>query len=76
NTFHQIGSALGLALLVALGSVFAPSGTDVESLLHRVNVALVGSSLLLALALVVVLTLVARPGQATPSSKKIGRSSR
>jgi hypothetical protein len=61
NTFHQVGSALGLSILVAMGSAAnaATSGNQ-NALLQRVNVALVGSAILLSVALVIVLALVAR----------------
>jgi len=61
NTFHQVGSALGLSLLVALGATVAPGTAPDPALLQRVNLALLGSSGLLVLALGVVVVLVA-PG--------------
>jgi EmrB/QacA subfamily drug resistance transporter len=59
NTAHQLGSSLGLAVLVALGSSAAPGGSDAIAVLEqRVEVALSGSAAMLALALVVVLVVV------------------
>ena len=61
NTFHQVGSALGLSILVAIGSAVVPaSETGAVALLGRINAALVGSSSLLTLALVLVVVLIAR----------------
>lgn len=62
NTFHQVGSAIGLSILVAMGAAFPLSNTtDGAALQQRVNVALVGSTVLLALALTIVLVFIARP---------------
>jgi EmrB/QacA subfamily drug resistance transporter len=62
NTFHQLGSSLGLAVLVAVGTSAAAGGTDpVGVLSQRVEVALTGSSVMIALAFLVVV-LVVLPG--------------
>ncbi|NQX26600.1 MFS transporter [Microbacteriaceae bacterium VKM Ac-2854] len=59
NTAHQLGSSLGLAVLVAIGSASVPTGGDVVATVSgRVEVALTGSSVMLALAFVVVLAVI------------------
>ena len=64
NTFHQLGSALGLAVLAAIGSAAVPAGTDgTTALADRVAAALTGSSVLLAMALLLVVALIARRPQ-------------
>ncbi len=61
NTFHQVGSALGLGILVAVGAAAVPAGASGQTaLLDRINAALTGSSVLLVVALAVVLVLIAR----------------
>jgi EmrB/QacA subfamily drug resistance transporter len=68
NTFHQVGSALGLGVLVAAGAAAVPAhATASVALLHRVNTALLGSSVLLALALAAVLLLIARGRKSMPA---------
>jgi EmrB/QacA subfamily drug resistance transporter len=70
NTFHQLGSALGLAVLASLAGGGA--------LVHRVGVALTGSTVLLAAALILVLALITeRRSQAglpavTPTAQPAG----
>ncbi|GAA3450575.1 hypothetical protein GCM10018962_24080 [Dactylosporangium matsuzakiense] len=60
NTFHQLGSALGLAILAAVGSAAVPSGArGTAALVDRVSAALAGSAVLLAIALLLVVALVA-----------------
>lgn len=61
NTFHQVGSALGLSILVAIGAANVPVGlSESAALLGRVNAALVRSSILLALALIVAVVFIDR----------------
>jgi EmrB/QacA subfamily drug resistance transporter len=61
NTFHQVGSALGLSILVAMGAALSsPAAAERVALQQRVNVALLGSTILLGFALIIVLTLIAR----------------
>jgi EmrB/QacA subfamily drug resistance transporter len=61
NTFHQVGSAFGLSILVAVSAAAVPvDATGKTALLDRVNSALTGSSVLLAIALAVVLGFIAR----------------
>jgi EmrB/QacA subfamily drug resistance transporter len=56
NTAHQLGSSLGLAVLVAVGASATRSGSDAVTVLsQRVEIALTGSAIMLALALVIVL---------------------
>lgn len=60
NTFHQLGSALGLAVLTAVGSAAVAPGTGgVAALVDRVDAALTGGSVLLAVALALVVGLIA-----------------
>jgi EmrB/QacA subfamily drug resistance transporter len=62
NTFHQIGSSLGLAVLVAVGVSAAPTGesTSERALLERVGDAISGGAVMLAVALVLVVALLVR----------------
>jgi EmrB/QacA subfamily drug resistance transporter len=74
NTFHQLGSSLGLAVLVAVGTSAAAGGTDpVGVLTQRVEVALTGSSVMIALAFLVVL-LVVLPGDLAQRRAHSGRA--
>src|SRR4051812_24314500 len=59
NVAHQLGGSLGLGILV---TVFAAAG---DGLAHRVSTALTAGSGMLALALVLVVTLIVRPARAT-----------
>lgn len=52
NTAHQLGMALGLAVLVTV-SLHANSGTDAAALTRQVQAALTGGSVLLAASLLV-----------------------
>ncbi len=61
NVAHQLGGSMGLAVQVVL---FATAGGAVgspEALAHGIGVALTGSAVMLALALILVVTLVPRP---------------
>jgi EmrB/QacA subfamily drug resistance transporter len=61
NTFHQLGSALGLGVLVAAGAAAVPAGASARaSLVDRATTALTGGALMLAVALLMVVTLIAR----------------
>jgi EmrB/QacA subfamily drug resistance transporter len=65
NTAHQLGSALGLGILVTLSaSRGAASADPVAALAGRVSTALTGGSLLLAMCLVITLALIV-PSQFT-----------
>jgi EmrB/QacA subfamily drug resistance transporter len=65
NVAHQLGGSLGLGVLV---TVFAAAGSatlDAHHLLaHRVSTALTAGTGMLAVALVLVVALIARPGKA------------
>ncbi|GAA2605454.1 MFS transporter [Paractinoplanes durhamensis] len=64
NTFHQLGSALGLAVLAAIGSAAVPpDAVGTEALVDRVSAALTGSSILIAGALLLVIALIAPHGR-------------
>ena len=56
NVAHQLGSSLGLATLVAISAVGAGRLAGVPLLAHRVNVALGSAAVMLALALLLVLS--------------------
>lgn len=63
NTAHQLGTALGLAVLSAV-ALRAGAGTEgIDAVAAHVRAALTGSSVLLAFALVVVLVLVVPAGR-------------
>jgi EmrB/QacA subfamily drug resistance transporter len=65
NTAHQLGSALGLGILVTLSASRAAATADpVAALAGRVSTALTGGSLLLAVCLVLTLVLIV-PSQFT-----------
>jgi hypothetical protein len=70
NTFHQLGSSLGLGVLGVLGAIGAaavPSGASgAAALVDRVSGALTAAAALLAVALVVVLALIAWRGRTRP----------
>lgn len=67
NTAHQLGSALGLGILTAVGTAAVPAaGSATDALVERVSVALTGGAALLAAALVLVGVLIARPARPTP----------
>jgi len=75
NTFHQLGSSLGLAVLVAVGASAVGLTADagaVSELAARVEAALTGSSIMIALALVVVLVVVL-PGDLARRSAAVER---
>ena len=55
NTAHQLGSTLGIAVLVAVAAHAGNGSTGADALADRVGAALTGGTSLLALALVVVL---------------------
>jgi EmrB/QacA subfamily drug resistance transporter len=59
NTFHQLGSALGLSVVTVIGTSAASSSEPSAALVERVSGALTGSSGLLLLGLVLVLVLIA-----------------
>jgi hypothetical protein len=63
NVAHQLGGSLGLGILV---TVFAAAGkaTDARDLLaERVSASLTAGTAMLALALVIVVVLIVRPGR-------------
>lgn len=63
NVAHQIGAALGLAVLVSAGAVGIHHLDGAALLAHRVTVAFSTATGMLALALVLVLTFIMRGGQ-------------
>lgn len=67
NVAHQIGNALGLAVLVSAGALGAQALPQGALLAHRVTVALTGASGMLACALVLVLVFILRVGRARPA---------
>ena len=55
STFHPLGSALGLGIIVAVGASGVAAGASATAALtERVSAALTGDSVLLAVALVLV----------------------
>ena len=62
NTAHQLGSALGLGILVAVSAAVSGSTDTVTGLADHVSTALTAGAGLLALALVVTLALVLPSG--------------
>lgn len=60
NTAHQLGNSLGLAVLVAAAAFGTAGLSGPELLAHRVSVALTGSSVMMALAFLIVVAFVAR----------------
>jgi predicted MFS family arabinose efflux permease len=59
NTFHQLGSAVGLSVLAAFGaSAVTANAASSEAVVQRVSAALTGGSVLLGIALVAVATLI------------------
>ena len=68
NTFHQLGSSLGLGILATVGAVAVPAGASgTAALVDRVSGALTAAAALLAVALVAVLALIAWRGRTRPS---------
>jgi hypothetical protein len=63
NTAHQLGMALGLAVLSAVALRAGSGSGGTGAVAEHVRAALTGSSVLLALALVVVLVLIVPPGR-------------
>jgi len=67
NTFHQLGSALGLGILATVGAAAVPTGTsETTALVDRVSSALTGGTVMLAVALLAVLILIARRRASRP----------
>jgi len=74
NTFHQLGSALGLGILVTLGAAHVPAGASATTaLVERVGTALTGAAVLLAAALLLSATLVAARMPRTPTGHPAAR---
>ena len=62
NTFHQVGSSLGLGILVAIaGTAAAQTSGAAASITAEASAALTGASIFLVISLLMVLTLIA-PG--------------
>jgi predicted MFS family arabinose efflux permease len=64
NAFHQLGAALGLGVTVTLAAAAADRSSAVDPgtrFTEQVTAALTGSTVLLSIALLLVLTLVVRP---------------
>jgi EmrB/QacA subfamily drug resistance transporter len=77
NTFHQVGSALGLAVLTAVGAAAVPSSAPAATALaERVTAALTAGSLLLAAALVLTVALIAwrRPPRTVAATGAAGHN--
>jgi EmrB/QacA subfamily drug resistance transporter len=63
NTAHQLGMALGLGILVAISADSGAGLDNLSAVTRHVGVALTGSSVLLALALVVAAVVIVPTGQ-------------
>ena len=61
NVAHQLGSAVGLAILVAI-SASAVGGTEPD-LARQVGVAFMGATVMLVLALVLIVVFIVRPAR-------------
>jgi predicted MFS family arabinose efflux permease len=61
NVAHQMGNSLGLAVLVAVSVIGAQGLSGTALLAHRVTLALTSSAGMLALALLLVYTVIVRP---------------
>jgi len=61
NVAHQLGSSLGLGVLVAVSSIGAGTLAGAELIAHRTVYAFAAGSLMMAVALVLVLVLIVRP---------------
>ena len=77
NVAHQMGSSLGLAVLIAVAALANHGLHGAALLAHRVTIALTTSAGLLALALVLVLILIVRPaaGARSPADARAGQAS-
>ncbi|MFD5794860.1 MFS transporter [Streptomyces diastatochromogenes] len=69
NTVHQIGSALSLSILTAVAAT-AATGSTTADIAFRSGAALTGSAVLLALAVLAVLTLIV-PARATRNERSL-----
>ena len=75
NTFHQVGSALGLAILAAVSTAAVPAGAPAATALtDRVTAALTAGSLLLAAALVLTVVLIAWRRPLRPAGPPVART--
>ncbi|WP_093153007.1 MFS transporter [Aliiruegeria lutimaris] len=61
NVAHQMGSSLGLALLVALAALTSTAGNSAAAIAERTSHALMGGAFLVALAIVSKLFILRRP---------------
>jgi EmrB/QacA subfamily drug resistance transporter len=69
NVAHQIGGSLGLGVLVVVFAIAGSGTLDARELLaHRVATSLTAGTAMLALALILVLTLIIRPRLIVPAS--------
>ncbi|MFC4069064.1 MFS transporter [Actinoplanes subglobosus] len=72
NTFHQIGSALGLGILTSVAATAVHERASASAaLVDRVGAALTGSTVLLAVALLLVITLIARMPRQTQAGQVV-----
>jgi len=62
NTAHQLGSSVGLAILVALGAGATAASSSTAAVVEQVHLALSGSTLFLVLALIVAVAVIL-PGE-------------
>jgi len=70
NVTHQLGGSLGLSILVIVFAAAACGAVDAQELLaHRIAAALTAGTGMLALAVVVVVALIVRPGKAAKAAQ-------
>jgi EmrB/QacA subfamily drug resistance transporter len=72
NTAHQLGGALGISVLVTVFTG-AGGGEDARELAHGVATTLTGSAIFLALALIVVVAVIARPSRSPVAAAEVVR---
>ncbi|MFE4228711.1 MFS transporter [Arthrobacter sp. NPDC056886] len=70
NTFHQVGTCLGLGIAVAAASAVPAAGSAVAHLASQVGVALTTGSILLLLALIVTAAVILPADLAAPRTEK------
>jgi hypothetical protein len=71
NTFHQVGSSLGLGVLVAISAGAAEADGTASGIADEVSAALLAASGFLLAALIVVLALIAPQAAAEHRSRRV-----
>ena len=73
NVAHQMGNALGLAVLVSIAELGKGNMTGRALLAHRVSTALTGSTVMMALALLLVIALIVVPAARSRRAARLGQ---